>query len=236
MSLRSRIRELRTYAEVANDERKVRLRTGQLSDLRDRVAVPAQEFPALTDGLAEIRQLKVEIPATLDQDAIQLADGLRALAAELPGMALDANLDLARFQVRSAEKFAAELHGFISTSWHQLVRQPLPPINEDLLDALSDSGVDVEAIRDALENAHVQLLAIGNRAIPREGDVAKHSAAFDSMRACGEQIRRVVDPDIAEGILGAQEESGMPLAWFTTERLQTLSDLGIIDRFRVRLR
>jgi hypothetical protein len=55
------------------------------------------------------------------------------------------------------------------------------------------------------------------------------------LRACGDQIGSVVDPDIAVGILGAQEVSGMPLAWFTAERLQTLSELGIIDRFRVRL-
>jgi hypothetical protein len=150
-------------------------------------------------------------------------------------MAVDANLDLAKVQVRNAGKFAADLRAFVADGWHRHVTQPLPPINRDLVDALAKSGLDVESIRAALESAHGQLLVIVNRTIPLKGDVDKFSAAFESLRGCGDRIGNVVDPDIADGILGAQEGAGMPLAWFTAERLQTLSDLGIIDRFRVRL-
>jgi hypothetical protein len=235
MSLRTRIQELRTYAEVANDEHQVRLRTGELSDLSDRLNVPPPGLHALKVGLTEIRQLEVETPASLDQDAVQVAGALHALATELPGMAIDSNLDLAKVQVRAAGKFAADLRGFVAEAWHRHVTQPLPPINQDLVDALDQGGVDVESIRTALESAEGILLAIVNRTIPLEGDADKFRTAFESLHTCGKEIGDVVDPDIAEGIVGAQQESGMPLAWFTTERLQTLAALGIIDRFRVRL-
>lgn len=235
MSLRSRIQDLRTSAAVANDEHQVRLRTGQLADLRDRLDGPAEALPALQVALEEVGLLDVEIPADLDQEAVQVADGLRELAAELPAMAVDASLDLAKARVHNAEMFTAQVRAFVGDTWQRHVAQPLPPINRDLVDALAQGGVDVEAIRDRLERAQGQILAIVNRAIPLEGDVDKFSAAFEAVRACGDQIANVVDPDIAEGILGAQEESGMPLAWFTAERLQTLIDLGVLDRFRVRL-
>lgn len=235
MSLRSRIQDLRTAAAVANDEHQVHLRTGQLADLSDRLGGPAQDLPALKVALTEVRQLDVEMPTDLDQEAVQVAGGLREVAAELPAMALDASLDLAKARVRNAEKFAAQLRALVADAWQRHVTQPLPPINNELVDALAQGGFDVESIRDALESAQGQFLAIVNRTIPLEGDVAKFSAAFESLRACGDQIGTVVDPDIAEGILGAQEEPGMPLAWFTAERLQMLTELELIDRFRVRL-
>src|SRR5262245_30834091 len=117
MSLRSRIQDLRTYAEVANDEHRVRLRTGQLSRLSERLAVPTQQLPTLTVGLAEVRQLEVEIPAGLNQGAVQVADEFRSLAAELPAMAIDANLERATFEVRNAEKLTADLRGHVADCW-----------------------------------------------------------------------------------------------------------------------
>ncbi|TDW18958.1 hypothetical protein [Kribbella kalugense] len=235
MSLRSRIRDLRTSADVANNEHQVRVRAGQLSELSDRLAVPAQEFPALMVGLTEVSQLNVEIPPSLEQEAGQVADRLRSIAAELPEMAIDANLDFARAQVRNAGKFAADVRAFVADSWRRHVTQAPPPIDRDLVDALAEGGVDVESIRATLEHAQGQLLAITNRTIPLKGDVEKFRAAFESVRACGDQIGNVVDPDIAEGIVGAQDAAGVPLAWFTPGRVEALSELGIVDRFRVRL-
>lgn len=235
MSLRSRIQDLRTAAAAANDEHQVQLRAGQFAGLSDRVRSSARGLPALKVGLAEVRRLDVKVPIHLDQETVQVVDGLREVAAELPAMAVDADMDLAEARVRNAEKYAAQLRAFVTDTWQRHVSQPLPPVNSELVDALAQSGVDVEPIRDALESAQGRLLAITNRTIPLEGDVDNLSAAFESFRACGDQIGSAVDPDVAEGILGAQEEFGMPLAWFTAKRLQALADLGIIDRFRVRL-
>src|SRR4051794_29900928 len=141
MSLRSRIQDLRTSAAVANDEHQVRLRTGHLAELSERLAGPARELPALKVALDEVRRLDVEIPADVDQEALAVADGLRELAAELPGIAIDANLDLAKVEVRNTERFAVQLRALVGDAWQRHVRQPLPPINNELVDALAHSGV-----------------------------------------------------------------------------------------------
>lgn len=235
MSLRSRIQDLGTAAAVANDEHQVRLRTGQLSELSERLHRPLDDLPTLATALAEIRRFDPELPPELNQDAAQSAEGLRAIASELPAMSVHTNLDLAKTRVRGAEKFATEVRALVSERWRRYVAQPPPPINDDLLDALAQGGVDVESIRNTMESAHAQLIAVINRTIPQAGDFAKFGAAFEAMRACGNQIGSVVDSDIAEGILGAQMENGKPLSWFTAERVRALADLGIIERFRVRL-
>lgn len=236
MTLRSTIQDLRTYADVANDEHRVKVRTGQLADLSARLSPPIAELPNLNVALAEIVQLDVDLPPGRDQDAAQVAEGLRTLAAEIPKLGIDESLDLAKARVRSAEKYVGELRALVVGAWQSYVSQPPPAINGDLVDALAQGGVDVEEIRNELETARGQLLAISSRMIPGQGAVEKFRAAVEVIHRCGEKLGDVVDADIAEGIVGAQEGSGVPLAWFTPERLEKLNALGIIDRFQVRLR
>jgi hypothetical protein len=186
-------------------------------------------------GLTEVAQLDIEMPSGRKQDAAQVAESLRALADEVPTLGIEQNLDLARERVRSAEKYVKELRAFVSSTWQWHVSQPLPAINADLVEALARGGVDVEEIRSALETARGHLLTITSRSIPDRGAVQRYSAAIESIHHCGEQIGEVVDGDIAEGIVGSQEMSGVPLTWFTPERLRKLGALGILDRFQVRL-
>lgn len=236
MTLRSTIQDLRAHADVANDEHQVKVRTGQFADLSARLAPPLAELPALNVGLAEVAQLDVELPTGREQDAAQVTGSLRALATELPAFGIEQNLDLAKERVRSAEKYAKELRALVVGAWQAHVSQPPPAINSDLIDALAQGGVDVEEIRDALETARAHLLVVTSRLIPDRGAVQKHRDAIESIHRCGEQIGDVVDADIAEGIVGSQELSGVPLTWFTPTRLDKLRVLGIVDRFQVRLR
>lgn len=236
MTLRSTIQDLRAHANVANDEHQVKVRTGQFAELSARLAPPLAELPALNVALSEVAQLDVDLPAGREQDAAQVADSLRAVATELPSLGIEQNLDLAKERVRSAEKYAKELRAFVAGTWQAHVSQPPPAVNVDLIDALAQGGVDVEEIRVALETARGHLLAITSRLIPDRGAVQKHRDAIESIHRCGEQIGEVVDADIAEGIVGSQEPSGVPLTWFTPERLEKLRALGIVDRFKVHLR
>lgn len=236
MTLRSTIQDLRAHAEVANDEHQVKVRTGQFADLSARLAPALAELPALNVALSEVAQIDIDLPAGREQDAAQVAEGLRALATEVPTLGVDQNLDLAKERVRSAEQYTRELRAVVAGAWQTYVSQPPPAINSDLIDALAQGGVDVEDLRDALETARAHLLAVTSRQIPDRGAVQKYRDAIESIHSCGEQIGDVVDPDIAEGIVGSQEPPGVPLTWFTPERLEKLRALGIVDRFQVRLR
>lgn len=236
MTLRSTIQDLRAHADVANDEHRVKVRTGQFADLSARLSQPMAELPRLNVALAEVAQLDVDLPPGRDQDAAQVAEGLRALATEIPALGIDETLDLAKARVRSAEKYVGELRALVGGAWQSYVRQPPPGINSDLIEALAQGGVDVEEIRNELETARGHLLVISNKMIPDQGAVERFRAAIEAIRRCGEKLGDVVDVDIAEGIVGTQESSGVPLTWFTPERLEKLTALGIIDRFRVRLR
>jgi hypothetical protein len=236
MTLRSTIQDLRAHADVANDEHQVKVRTGQFADLSARLGPPLAELPSLNVALAEIAQLDVDLPQGRDQDAAQVAEGLRALASEIPTLGIDESLDLAKVRVRSAEKYVGELRALVVGAWQAYVSHPPPAINSELVDALAQGGVDVEEIRNELETARGHLLAISSKMIPDKGAVERFRAASEAIHRCGEKLGDVVDADIAEGIVGAQGSSGVPLTWFTPERLEKLAALGVIDRFQVRLR
>jgi hypothetical protein len=236
MTLRSTIQKLRAHADVANDEHQIKVRTGEFADLSKRLGPLLAELPALHVGLTEVAKFDVELAASRNQDVAQVAENLRALCTELSALGIEQNLDLAKERVRSAEKLTKELRALVVGAWQSHVSEPPPAINIDLIDALARGGVDVEEIRFALETAQAHLLAITSRPIPDRGAVQKHRDAIESIHRCGEQIGNVVDADIAEGIVGAQELSGIQLTWFTPERLDKLRALGIVDRFQVQLR
>jgi hypothetical protein len=234
MSLLTRVTNLRTAAVAVDDVVKIKTRTGDLRTLSERLTVPSHDLPALITALAELTSIGVHLDSDLVQDAVETTGSLHALASALPGLPVDAPLDGVKLQVKSAESFIKKLSQFVESHWLPFRDQDLPAINEDLVEALAAGGVDVEDVRNKLISAQVKISGIRNRPIPQEGDVGKFNDAREALRACGEEISTLVDPVLADGILRAQTD-GVSLSWFTPERIDAVTALGILDRFRVRL-
>lgn len=236
MSLLTRVTNLRTAAVVVDDVAKIKSRTGELRTLSDRLELPAQTLPDLITGLRDLAVINVFLDADTIKDAAEVVTGMRTLASTLPGMPVDAPLDVPKSQVKAVESFTKELRMFVQANWLSFRDQDLPPINEALVEALAAGGVDVEDVRNELVSAQAALMGLKFRDIPGDGNIAKFKGAVEKLRACGEKISTLVDPDLAEGILKAQSDEGILLNWFTPERISALTELGILDRFQVRLR
>lgn len=234
MSLLTQVTSLRNAAVAVDDVVKIKTRTGELRTLSDRLGTPARELPVLITALDELAAIGAPLDSDSIQDATETVTALRSLASALPGLSIDATLELPKSQVKSAENLAKKFALFVEAHWLPFRDQELPAINEELVEALAAGGVDVEDVRSKLITAQAKLSGIRWRNIPHEGDVAKFNEAVDVLRACGEEVSTLVDPTLADGILKAQTE-GVPLSWFTPERIAAVTELGILNRFRVRL-
>jgi len=236
MTLLTRVTNLRTAAVVVDDVAKIKSRTGELRTLSDRLELTAQTLPGLITGVGALAVIDATLNADTIKDAAEVVAGMRALAGTLPGMPVDAPLDVAKLRVRAVENFTKELRMFVQANWLLYRDQELPAINEELVEALAAGGVDVEDVRNELISAQTALTVLRTREIPHEGDVEKFTGALEKLHACGEKISTLVDPVLAEGILRSQTDEGIPLSWFTPQRISALTELGILDRFQVRLR
>lgn len=236
MSLLTRVTDLRTAAVAVDDIVHIKTRTGDLRTLSDRLRLLAQTLPGLITSLGELAKINVTLDADTIQDAVEAVAGMRSLANTLPGMPVDAPLDVPKSQVKSVENVTKELRLFVHANWIPFRDQELPAINEELVEALAAGGVDMEDVRNELISAQTALMILKSRESPHEGDVDKYTDALQKLRACGKKISTLVEPVLAEGILRSQTDEGILLNWFTSERMAALNELGILDRFRVRLR
>jgi hypothetical protein len=174
--------------------------------------------------------------AGLGPKAAKLAADLHVLAETLPSQDADTPPQALKAHVKAADGFVKGLRGSVEQAWTAERNREIPVINEDLVATLSKSGIEVEEIRIKIEKARGVLSLLENRSVPELGDVARLTAALESLQACGKQISALVDPALGRVITGAQEATGAPLNSFTPEVLAGLSRLGILDRFSVRLR
>ncbi|MBZ6090752.1 hypothetical protein KVH02_20845 [Streptomyces olivaceus] len=235
MTLIEQVQRLRVAAVAAHDEDKINRRTGELAGQAENVETLIETIQRLSRGVAELRTAHAALD-NLDPQAAQLAADLHALAEMLHSQDADAPLQALKAQVKAADGFVKGLRKSVEQAWIAERNREVPVINEDLVTTLSKSGIDVEEIRIKIEKAQGVLNVLNNRVVPESGDVARLTAALESLQACGKQISVLVDPILARVIMGAQEAAGTPLNSFTPEVLTGLSRLGILDRFWVRLR
>lgn len=236
MTLIEQVQRLRVAAVAAHDQDKINRRTGELAEQAHSVETLIKTMQRLSRGVAELGAAHAAFDAGLGPQAAQLAAALHVLAETLPSQDADTPPQALKAHVKAADGFVKGLRESVERAWAAERNREIPVINEDLVATLGKSGIEVEEISIKIEKAHGVLNVLNNRAVPESGDVARLSAALESLQACGKQISALVDPVLARVITGAQEANGTPLNSFTPEVLAGLSRLGILDRFWVRLR
>jgi hypothetical protein len=234
MTLVNRIHQLQLRAVAADDEYKIRARAGEFSSLRDRIQSAALNASRVAVGRKELRSAGIE-QSDYEQNRASGHALVRDLIDAIESIAVHAKLDAVKMQASTLETFLKNSEKWVARAWMDNRPAEQPAVDDDLLDALEQGGVDVEAIRVDIERAQGALLTLSNKTLPERGDWERLQDALTVLISSGERIGLLVNPAIADVVVRAQGD-GVPYTELTNEVVSELRGLGILDRFRVVLR
>lgn len=233
MTLLERINQLRLKAVAADDEHKIKSRSGEFVALRERMQDASANAPRVAAGRREL-EAAGRTQDGYDQERAATFAGIQALIATIESLSVESKFDLVKMQGQNVEMHFRNSEKFVANAWRSHL-PPSLPADDDLLDALDQAGVDVEAIRSDIESARLVLLTLRNRTLPQPGDAWRLQQALSTIGASKARIGEVIDPIIADLVVRAQTGE-IPFAEMTPEVVSALADIGILNRFRVVLR
>lgn len=234
MTFLEKISQLRLKAVAADDEDRIKSRSGEFTALRERLQSAAANAASVDVGRKELHAAG-ETQDGYNQDRAFALAVIQELESLVETVSVEAKFDAVKMQGSLIESHFKRSEKWVADSWRSYVPKATPALNDELLDALEQGGIDVEAIRSDIENAAVTLLTLRNRSLPEPGDNAKLQRALDTLNSSGERIGELVDPAIADVIVRAQG-GGVPYLDLTPEVILALQKLGILERFRVVLK
>ncbi|MGY2129383.1 hypothetical protein [Blastococcus sp. SYSU DS0617] len=234
MTFIDRINQLQLRAIAADDEDKIRSRAGEFTSLRDRIQSAASNAPRVIVGRGELRSAGIE-QSDYEQNRTSALAIVGDLVNTVENLAVDAKLDAVKMQTSTLESFFKNSAKWVADSWAGTLPSEQPSVEEDLLDALDQGGVDVEAIRLDIERAQGALVTLSNKMVPERGDWNRLQEAIRVLSSSGERIGRLVDPAIADIVIRAQSD-GVPYEELNGNVVAELRRLGILERFRVVLK
>jgi len=234
MTLLDRIHQLRLKAAAADDEEKIKRRSGEFTTLRERLETVVANAPRVETGRKELQSAGIVLDDFESNRAAALAV-VEDLIATVQNLTVETKFDAVKMQGSSIEGYFKNSEKSVANAWKQNLPQAAPVVDDDLLDALEQGGVDVEGIRSDVARAESTLLVLINRTLPEQGDNAKLRKALDTLNSVGERIGELIDPTIADIVVRAQRE-GVPYSEMTPQVVSALKKLGILDRFRVVLK
>lgn len=233
MTLLERINHLRLKALAADDEHKIKTRSGEFVALRERLQNASANAPRVAAGRRELGAIGLA-QDDYDQQCAATSAGIQALIATIESLSVESKFDLVKTQGQNVEMHFRNSEKFLANAW----RSHLPlylPADDELLDALDQAGVDVEAIRSDIESARLVLLTLRNRTLPQPGDALRLQQAQATLEASKSRIGEVIDPLVADVVVRAQTGE-VPFSEMTPQVVSALAKIGILDRFRVVLR
>lgn len=233
MTLQERINQLRLKAVAADDEHKIKSRSGEFVALRERIQNASANAPRVAAGRRELDAAGLTEDG-YDQEGATTYAGIQVLIATIESLSVESKFDLVKMQGQNVEMHFRNSEKFVANAWKSHL-PPYLPADDDLLDALDQAGIDVEAIRSDIESARLMLLTLRNRTLPQPGDALRLTQALSTIDASKARIGEVINPVIADLVVRAQT-GDVPFAEMTPEVVSALADIGILNRFRVVLR
>jgi hypothetical protein len=234
MTLVERIHQLQLRAVAADDQHKIRARAGEFTSLRDRIQRSTSNASRVAVGREELRSAAVT-QSDYERNRASALAVVGDLIDAVGSLSVDAKLDAVKIQASTLEAFFRNSANWVAEAWADALPAEQPAVDEDLLNALEQSGLDVEEIRLDIERAQAVLLTLSNKALPERDDWMKLHEALAILSSSGARIGSLVNPAIAVVVVRAQGD-GVPYAELTNEVVAELQRLGILDRFRVVLK
>lgn len=233
MTFLDRIQTLQLRAVAADDETKIKTRVGEFTTLRNQIESAMSNATRVAVGRRELRAagIRQDDPVQNGASVLAVIEDLTTAAKTLP---VDAKVDAARLSTRKVVDFFTNSQKWVQDNW-QIAQAGHPEVDDDLLDALEDGGIDVSDIRHDIDQAESVLFSLRYRSIPDAGDHARLVHAREVLSSVGERIADLIDPRIAGVIVRAQTD-GVPFTEFTDDIVAGLRQLGILERFRIRLK
>lgn len=234
MTFVERINQLQLRAAAADDEGKLKSRSGDFTALRERLEAVTINAASAATGLKELQAWGI-----LEDGNEHGRKAALSIVKEMIGavetLSVEAKFDALNLQGRSVEQYFKTTEKLAADAWRNYVFSIQPAVDDELLDALERGGIDVEAIRSGIEDAKSVLLMLRTRRLPEEGDIAKLQEACTTLNSSGETIGELIDPVIADVIIRAQN-GGVMYTEMTFKVVSVLEGLGILNRFRVVLK
>lgn len=231
MMFLEKINNLRLKAVAADDEDKVKSRSGEFTALRELLQYTTANAENVTAGRNEL-QAAGYAQDGYDQERASALSVVNDLISTIKSLPVETKFDLIKIHGSSIVAHFKNSEKFVTSTWNEFVPALTSAGHDDLLNALEHGGVNVEGIRSDIEKAESALLTLKYRVLPQAGDVAKMRQAVDTLNSIGERIGELIDPAIANLVVRAQAD-GVPYAEMTPEVIVALQKLGILNRFRV---
>lgn len=234
MTFVDRIRQLQLRAVAADDEDRVKSRAGEFATLRERLKAATINAARTEAGRKELQSMGIVQDEFARAQALVL-ETVKGMMRAVENLSVDEKFDPLKSQGSAIEAHFKKYEKSVADAWLNRLPAAPPAVDNALLDALEQAGIDVEVLRSDFESATACLLMLSSRTLPEPGDVAKLQRALDILNSSGQRIADLVDPAIADVIVRAKG-SGVPYSEITPEMVSELRNLGILGRFSVVLK
>lgn len=234
MTLLDRIHQLQVKAADADGDYKIKSRSGDFTALRQRLEAAAANAVRADTARKELEFAGI-VQDDWKQNRIDALTAVKELITTVENLSVEAKFDAVKIQGSIVEDNFKSSEKFVADAWKSYLHSTPEGVDDGFLDALEQSGVDVEAIRSDIEGAEAVLLILRSRKIPEAGDNAKLQAALTTLNSRHARIGEVIDPEIADVVVRAQS-GGVQYTEMKPDVVSALNKLGILDRFLVVLK